>query len=285
MSDAHTPSEVSASGRDRLRVALLQLAVQDGRPDRNLERALDLLGGLTAVDLVLLPELWTSGYAYEAWEETADDHTPGVVRRLRGLACEKSAWIGGSLLSRRSDGGLANRFWLVPPDGGPPVWYDKRHLFEPMGEPERLVAGDRRVRTEIAAPWTAGLSLCYDLRFPEMYRQDALQGACLFLVPSEWPEERRNVLSLLARARAAENQAYLAVCNRAGQGRDGTAFGGGSMLVAPGGEVVCRAGADEEVVVDVAEFEKVLATRRAIPLLTPSARSEAGHSHSEDDAP
>lgn len=254
-----------APGED-LRVALVQVEVEDGRRKDNLERGVALVRDAAFADLFLLPELWTTGYAHDCWEQVADDFTPGAVDILGDLATEKGSWIGGSMISRNRHGRLVNRFWLVPPDGGPLVHYDKGHLFGPMGEEERLQAGDRRVRVGIG-PWTGALSLCYDLRFPEMYRLDAVSGAELYLVPAEWPAERKDTLDLLSRARAAENQAYLALCNRTGRADDGTVFGGGSMVVDPEGSVLGRAGSEEDLVAFDIDLSRVRRARRSIPVL------------------
>lgn len=249
-----------------LRVALVQLAVEDGHPDRNMDRALGLIGEAPPAHVYLLPELWTTGYAHDCWERTADRHTPRAVETLAECAADRGAWIGGSLVTRNEAGRLVNRFWMLAPDGEDAAAYDKGHLFGPMGEEERLEAGERRIRIPIGR-WTVALSLCYDLRFPEMYRLDAVDGAELFLVPSEWPSERKDLLTLFARSRAAENQSYLALCNRVGPGRDGTQFEGGSMLVGPGGDVLARAGPDETVIVGTAERDRVREIRERIPVL------------------
>jgi predicted amidohydrolase len=168
---------------------------------------------------------------------------------------------------------LVNRFWLFFPDGRPPVSYDKGHLFAPMREDRYLVPGDRRVCAPLDG-WTAGLSLCFDLRFPEMYRLAAVSGVDLFLVASEWPAQRAAALRTLATARAIENQAYLALVNRIGRAdTDGTMFGGGSMLVAPDGTIVADAGTTAEgVVIGVAEKARLAQARRdlaVIPLRRP----------------
>ncbi|HEY0777989.1 MAG TPA: nitrilase-related carbon-nitrogen hydrolase, partial [Gemmatirosa sp.] len=210
-------------------------------------------------DLYLLPELFTTGYAHDSWARAARDETPGAVAALQALADERGAWIGGSMIAETANGGLANRFHLAAPrDAGaaPLVTYDKAHLFPPMGEPGRLTAGAVRVRSCIgrgAAAADAALSICFDLRYPEQYRLDAVDGASLFVCVAEWPHPRGETLRLLARARAAENQAWLALCNRVGPARDGTQFSGGSCVVAPDGSVVVDAGEalDAVVVADV----------------------------------
>lgn len=258
-----------------LRVALVQMAVVDGDADANVARALALVRSAPDADVYLLPELFTTGYAHDGWARSARDDTPAALDALQRLADERGAWVAGGLIAEVALGGLANRMHLLSPGGEgaarPPVLYDKAHLFPPMGEPGRLVAGARRVRARVgrgAAAAEAALSICFDLRFPEHYRRDAVDGATLFLCVAEWPHPRGETLRLLARARAAENQGWLALCNRAGPARDGTAFCGGSCVVSPDGVVVADAGETVDTVV-VAEVDAgaALRARAAFPVL------------------
>ena len=252
---------------DTLRIALVQMAVTDGQPTRNLERAVAAIEAAPAADLYLLPELWTTGYQHAGWPDAARQ-TPAVHAAMQRLSTARRAAIGGSFIDR-ADSGLVNRFWLCYPDGRAPVTYDKGHLFAPMREDQHLVPGDRRVSAALNG-WTANLSLCFDLRFPEMYRLAAIGGADLFLVASEWPAERATALRTLAQARAIENQAYLALVNRIGRAdTDGTLFGGGSMLVAPDGTIVADAGTTAEgVVIGAADPARVTAARRSLAVLS-----------------
>jgi len=250
-----------------LRVALVQLAVEDGAPERNVARAESLIGDAPAADLYLLPELWTTGYTHAAWRDVARAHTPNAVAAMQRLADARGAWVGGSVISETADGGIANRLWLAQPGGRDgaraPVTYDKAHLFAPMAEPAHLTGGTRRVRAcvgEGAKAIDSALSICFDLRFPEQYRRDAADGAQLFVVASEWPHPRGAALRLFARARAAENQAYLALSNRVGPASDGAVFCGGSCLVAPNGDVLVDAGDTEETVV-VGEVDRAVVDR------------------------
>ena len=256
------PNDAAASPTT-LRVALVQMTVTDGEPAANVDRAVRLVAGAPAADLYLLPELFTTGYALDAWAAAARDATPRAVEALRAVAAERGAWVAGSIIAETSGGGLANRLHLVGPDGGPAVTYDKAHLFPPMGEPARLTAGERRVHACVgrgAAAAQAALSICFDLRFPEQYRLDAVDGATLFACVAEWPHPRGETLRLLARARAAENQAWLALCNRVGPAADGTVFAGGSCVIAPDGRVVADAGEAHDAVV-VAEVDAEVARR------------------------
>src|SRR5437868_8585683 len=115
-----------------LRIALVQLAVHDGEPERNVARAEALVGDAPAADLYLLPELWTTGYAHGTWRDVARRHTPIAVHAMQAIADGRGAWVGGSLVSEGPNGTLVNRLWLAQPGGRAPVCYDKAHLFAPM---------------------------------------------------------------------------------------------------------------------------------------------------------
>ena len=270
MSAPETAAVPAASAATVLRVALVQLAVVDGDPAANLARAVALVDAAPAADLYLLPELFTTGYAHDVWAAAARGATPGAVDALARLAERRGAWVGGSMIAATEGGGLANRMYLLGPEGGRTA-YDKAHLFPPMGEPERLTAGGRRAQACVGRGTAAArtsLSVCFDLRFPEQYRRDAADGATLFACVAEWPHARGDVLRLLARARAVENQAWLALCNRAGPAADGTVFAGGSCVISPDGVVVVDAGETPDAVV-VAEVDVAasLRARAAFPVL------------------
>ena len=249
-----------------MRVAAVQMQIADGDPAVNLCRAAELINTNPGADLYVLPELWTTGYAHGCWSDAAQSSTPDICGDIQALATSIRAWIAGSLISLNSEGHLVNRFWVFSPEGGAPVFYDKGHLFRPMQEHLHLVAGKRRVRHRIG-DIEAALSICFDLRFPEMYRCDAVDGAEMFLVASEWPHPRSETLRALARARAMENQAYLVLSNRVGQGADGTDFCGGSMIVAPDGAVLADAGEVETVISAEIDPAKVRGIRAAFQVL------------------
>lgn len=262
-----------------MRIGLVQLAVNDGQVHDNLSRAEILIRKVVAIgdrpDVVLLPELWTTGYVHDRWERIAADETPKVAEQLRGLARELGVSIGGSMVTWRDEGGgLVNRFTIVTPDGTTVGVYDKAHLFSPMREKEFLIAGSSREHAQLPPPAgrekvvTAGMSICYDLRFPAMYRASAHEGVELFLVPSAWPEPRCAALRTLAMARAIENQAFLALCNRAGPAADGSTFCGGSMIVSPIGEILLDLGPDENIGVAEVRLRESAAARAMLRVLS-----------------
>lgn len=249
-----------------MRAAVVQMQIVDGDPATNLCRAAELINSHPGADLYVLPELWTTGYAHGCWSDAARNSTPDICGDVQALAVSIHAWIAGSLISHNADGHLVNRLWAFSPDGEPPIIYDKGHLFRPMDEHLHLVAGTHRVRHLIAGV-EAALSICFDLRFPELYRHDAVAGAELFLVVSEWPHPRGEALRALARARAMENQAYLVLANRVGPSVDGTVFCGGSMIVGPDGAVLADAGDTEAVIFAEISSAKVRELRAAFPVL------------------
>jgi omega-amidase len=221
-----------------VKIALVQTEVVDGRPPENLERVAAELRRHPGADLYVLPELWSTGYAYSSWAEAADMHTPAILEHLRTFSCASGMAIAGSLVSRDEDGRLVNRLWLVDRDAAL-QWYDKIHLFEPLREHEFLAAGRRPGILSLRGD-DVSCSICFDLLFLELYRAAAVRGVRLFLVVAEWPERRQHILSTLARARAMENQSFVVLCNRVGRAADGLAFPGESAIYGPSGsELVC----------------------------------------------
>lgn len=223
-----------------MRVTILQVDVDPAGPTENQRRVASMLDEAPESDLYLLPELWSTGYHHDVWEQAANVSTPLVVEWMHSVAKGRKATVAGSLVSRREDGRLVNRFWWVSPSGNT-GHYDKAHLFKPLREGEFLAAGSAPGRFTVHG-WRVAASLCYDLRFPEQYRQDALDGAELFVVSSAWPEPRCAALRTLARARAMENQVWLVLCNRSGPSESGGSYCGQSMVVSPSGEIVVDCG-------------------------------------------
>jgi len=155
---------------------------------------------------------------------------------------------------------------MVAPDGSIIAQYAKRHLFGfTGGETRVLTAGDDLVTVDL--PWfRVGLSICYDVRFPEMYRALLDLGSEVFLIPSAWPERRIAHWSLLIRARAVENQAFVVACNGVGK-QDEVDLGGYSAIVDPWGMVLAEGGSDEEVLIAEIDSRLVAKTRQDFPVL------------------
>lgn len=264
-----------------MRIAVIQLGYDDAEsmPER-VERVSTLVrevAGGHQPDLVILPELWgPTGFDYRRWEDLAEPIDGPWVTAMTELAAEVGVTLhAGSFIERLPEPGpdghtLANTSVLVTAEGERTA-YRKIHRFGfGSGEPKLLEAGTDVVNAQIASDTgesvTAGLSTCYDLRFPELYRQQLDAGAELYLVPAAWPAARVAHWTLLGRARAIEDQAYVVQCNTAGT-HARTEMGGHSQVIAPSGEVLAEAGVDEEILIVDLDPALVTSTREGFPVL------------------
>jgi omega-amidase len=136
-----------------------------------------------------------------------------------------------------------------------------------MGEVDHLSAGDALPTFDL--PWgRTALAICYDLRFPEMWRRYTEAGARLIIIPAEWPARRVEQWRLLLRARAVENQLFVAGCNRAGEGPDaGDRFGGYSAVVDPWGRLLVEGGEEPGLFLASLDMGEVERCRRLFPWL------------------
>ncbi len=250
---------------------------------RNIAAARDLIldardGG---ADLIALPEMVAmiepdrERLAATAPEEA--DHP--ALAAFRALALETGAWIlGGSIAVRAGDRRLANRSLLIDADGDIAGRYDKIHMFDvdlPGGETYRESDTYRPgARTCVAeTPWGGlGMTVCYDVRFPELYRTLAQAGADYIAVPSAFTRQTgRAHWSVLLRARAIENGAYVFAPAQCGEHGGGRRTYGHTMIVDPWGTVLAEAGTDVGVTFADIDPAKVVDARRAIPSLSQDA--------------
>ena len=214
---------------------------------------------------------------------TTLDRDP-VVQGLASLAAElKVSVLIGSALVLREDGGSANRSVLIGPDGTILATYDKIHMFDvdlPTGERHResavYVPGELAVTADLPGV-RLGLSICYDLRFPELYRRLAVAGAQVIALPAAFTRPTGEAhWETLIRARAIETGAYVLAAAQGGFHEDGRGTWGRSMIVGPWGEVVARLDHDEPgVLVADLDLAAVDETRAAIPNLK-NARAFSG---------
>jgi predicted amidohydrolase len=199
-----------------------------------------------------------------------------VVARARSLAAELGVQLLlGSVLVRREDGSAANRSLLIGADGAVAAAYDKIHMFDvdlPTGERHReseaYRPGDRAVVAD--TPWgRLGLTVCYDLRFPALFRALARAGAGMIAVPSAFTVPTGEAhWEVLLRARAVENGAWVLAPAQGGSHADGRATWGRSMVVDPWGKIVAQAFGDEPgVILAELDVEAAARARRAIPAL------------------
>ncbi|MEE8389494.1 MAG: nitrilase-related carbon-nitrogen hydrolase [Anaerolineae bacterium] len=242
-------------------IALAQMDVPIGQPETNLARARDFAAQASraGADLLLLPELWLHGYDLERAEKWACPLGEGGFAHMTALAREFGLYLAGSTMERHA-GGVSNTAVLYAPDGALLGAYRKIHLFRLMQEPRYLSPGDHAVLCP--TPWgPVGLAICYDIRFPELLREMALAGAVLFLVPAQWPVRRVEAWFLLVRARAVENELFVAACNRVGDDGQAT-FPGRSCVVDPWGNALVEGDDQERLLIAQADLREIRKARR-----------------------
>jgi omega-amidase len=225
-------------------ISLGQMEIALGQPEVNLEKVRGFVAEAArrGSDVVVFPELWPTGYDLERAEEYAATPNEGFFARLAALAREHKIYLSGSLLVRSEDG-ITNTNTLFSAQGEYLGGYDKIHLFPPVEEDKYLKPG--REAPIFDLPWgRVALALCYDLRFPELFRRYALGGAQIIFLPAEWPRSRLAHWQTLLQARAIENQLFIAAVNCVGESK-GIRYGGHSAILDPWGEVVLEGGRQE----------------------------------------
>ncbi|GGA60111.1 hydrolase [Pseudoclavibacter endophyticus] len=272
-----------------MKIGLLQVSSPDDEsPADRRRRVRDrLLAHPDALDLIVLPELWSAGYFHfdryaELAESPADSPTLAVAAQV---ARERGCWVhAGSFVERRPSGALRNTAALVAPDGAVAQQYSKVHVFGYRSlEAELLEPGDAVSVAQTPFGPTTGVT-CYDLRFPPLWDELVGIGAELVVVPAAWPLARSEHWRLLTGARAVDNQVIVVACNATGT-HGGVEAGGHSRVVDPWGRVLGEAGTAEEwLVVDV-DPTVVTETRNEFPVLRDRIRDYAALSSADRNQP
>ncbi|MGW1211635.1 carbon-nitrogen family hydrolase [Streptomyces sp. NPDC002499] len=260
-----------------MRASLLQLAVDQGESvESRRQRVASLVREQAGADLVVLPELWTTGaFAYEEFGTEAEPLNGPTYEAMSKAASDAGVWLhAGSIPERAVAGGdlasaagtLYNTSLVFSPSGELAAAYRKIHRFG-FDKGEAVLMGAGRDLVTVRLPDTVlGLATCYDLRFPELFRGLVDAGAETLVIPAGWPERRRSHWTLLAQARAVENQSFVLACGTAGT-HAGVPQAGHSIVVDPWGEVLAEAGAGEEVLTVEFDPARVGVTREQFPAL------------------
>jgi predicted amidohydrolase len=252
-----------------VRASLLQIDVNEGESvESRRRRVASLVREQAGADLVVLPELWTTGaFAYDGFADEAEPLEGPTYEAMAKAASDAGVWLhAGSIPERDPEGPLYNTSLVFSPSGEPVAAYRKIHRFGfDKGEAVLMAAGEDLVTVRLPET-TLGVATCYDLRFPELFRGLVDAGAETLVVPAGWPERRRAHWTLLAQARAVENQAFVLACGTAGT-HAGVPQAGHSIVVDPWGEVLAQAGAGEQVLTVEFDPGKVAVTRDQFPAL------------------
>jgi omega-amidase len=208
----------------------------------------------------VLPEMWSSGFAYRNLNELAL-LTSGIVEELLELSKKLGLVIVGSMPEPAGEK-VFNTVFLVD-NGRLAGIYRKIHLFSLLNEDKAFKGGDKWLLAETAIG-KIGVIICYDIRFPELSRRLALEGAQVICVPAQWPKPRQEHWRTLVRARAMENQLFVVSCNACGLiGK--LDFFGMSMIVNPKGDLLAEAGEEECELVATLDMQEITDWRAQIP--------------------
>lgn len=240
-----------------MRLLVAQVDVIPGR-ERQVERVFGFLERFKgAVDIIALPELWTTGYRLKEEKPHTD------VKVFSEFARSMKAYlVAGSIYFRQGER-LFNRSFVFDPEGNLIGEYTKIHLFRSLDEV--FTAGDiiEAIPTEFGK---IGVIICYDIRFPELARRLMLRGAEILFVPAHWPHARIEHWNALLKARAIENQMYVVGINRYGREGD-ILFGGNSGVYSPKGESIGGVGSGEGYLLVELDLEELRKYRKEFPVL------------------
>ncbi len=244
-----------------MRVSSLQIDVVERPKSETLAHVLDLLDQARGSDLILLPEIWPTGYfSFDHYATDAEPIDGPTVTAIRAKARQLKTHIFMGSFVEKSGRNLYNTSILINPTGRILARYRKIHLFGYQSNERRLLKRGREIAVVQTSWGRVGLSTCYDLRFPELFRSMMDQGAEIFLVASAWPMARLEAWRLFNQARAHENLAFLLSCNCSGINR-GFKFAGHSMFVNPLGQVVAEAGESGQILTANLDCKLVNSTR------------------------
>lgn len=238
--------------------AIVQMDVLHCQREVNLERAIDYINK-TKADIIVLPEVFTTGFCYDRIGELAESDPHPTIERLRQVSKENEIIIIGSIIVS----GPGSKFYnlgFVLDNGEVAGTYRKIHPFG--AEKEYFLKGDS-IKLISTSKGKIGLMICYDVRFPEMARKLALDGADMLITVAQFPSRRQDHWDILIRARAIENQIPHLACNRVGSDPYNN-FVGGSAVIDAWGKVLANAGDKEGIITAKIDLEETKRVRKMI---------------------
>lgn len=248
-----------------MRVYVIQLEHNDkDTKNERIKHTVALINDLDSPDLILLPELWGTGFfAYDKYFENSEDLYGETVASLSDIARAKCTYIfTGSFIEQRKNG-FYNTALLLDRGGDIAAQYRKIHLF---GDEKKLLSAGEEISVAETELGIIGLSICYDLRFPELYRKLSLKGTEIFLSCYALPKERLPHWQILTPARAVENQSFFISCGCAGINR-GVTYSGHSMIVSPMGEIIREGSTSGDILCADIDINDAKLYRSAFPAL------------------
>lgn len=215
-------------------------------------------------EIVILPEMFTTGFSMKP-ELFAEKMDGEAVQWMKKIAADKKIILTGSLMIEESGKYFNRLIWMLP--NGEYGIYDKRHLFAFANEHDHYTAGNKKLIASVKG-WKINLQICYDLRFPVWARQSPGENENkydLLINVANWPAKRSIAWTTLLRARAIENQCFVAGVNRVGEDGKNIYYNGESSLIDPLGEIIYQKKEQEDIFTYTLSKEKVTETRNTFP--------------------
>ncbi|UAL53889.1 MULTISPECIES: carbon-nitrogen family hydrolase [Metabacillus] len=249
------------------KVACLQIDLVFGDPEANIEtvkKEIEKIAASEKPDVIVLPELWTTGYDLTRLDEIADPNGSKTIALVSSLAKTYEVNIVAGSVAKKTEAGVTNTMYVFNRQGELNHEYSKLHLFKLMDEHLYLNGGTEKGLFQLDGLQSAGV-ICYDIRFPEWIRVHTAQGAEILYVVAEWPLPRLHHWRSMLISRAIENQCFVVACNRSGSDPNNE-FAGHSMIIDPWGEILAEAGTEQTSLTAVLQMEKVKEIRKQIPI-------------------
>ncbi len=249
--------------KKKITACIVQVEIKSESPDKNLSRVLQKIekAAKSGADLIVLPEMWYSGYDYKNLELTANS-TNTIIKKFKTIAKSYGTTIISSMVEKDRKY-FFNTAFTVEGKKGVAGKYRKIHLFPLLNE-DRYFKRGKNSDVLNTSSGKIGVSLCFDIRFPELIRSLALKGAEIIAIPAQWPQVRLTHWRTLLQARAIENQLFVlgaACCGKQGK----IILSGHSMIIDPNGKILAEAGKKEETIVTEIDLNYVEETREKIP--------------------
>ena len=248
--------------KEELNICMLQCDLHWEDAQKNRSQIEGYLATVQDVDLILLPEMFSTGFSVESTHlvETMDGVT---VDWMKMIARKKAAVICGSIMIKEN-GNIYNRLLWVE-SNGTIQHYDKRHLFSLINEEKHFTAGTERLIIEYKG-WKICPLICYDLRFPVFSRNDVDYDLLIYI--ANWPDKRIGAWNALLKARAIENQSYVVGLNRVGEDGYKAVYSGHSQVIDADGDIISVAPENEVGLVELTLTKKhLLKLRTRLPFL------------------
>ncbi|MFT8491487.1 carbon-nitrogen family hydrolase [Liquorilactobacillus satsumensis] len=248
------------------KVALLQFDIALAEPDKNYQKVEQqiALAARTHPDVIVLPEMWNTGYALDQLKRLADQNGVRTKAFLQQMAQQYQLNIVGGSVATQKNEHFFNTSYVFDKSGELLSEYDKVHLFGLMEEDQWITAGQMGNSFQFAGISAAGV-ICYDIRFPEWERKLMANGQQVLFVSAQWPQPRIAQWKILLQARAIENQAFVVAVNRVGTA-NADYFNGHSLVIDPLGKIMLDAQNAEGIFTAELDFSRLKKVRGEIPV-------------------